>query len=268
MINPYQPNLGRADFGDFIDRFFDNFGRYITWEIPSAIFPIKAPAYNTSASASEWFVGIIILGLIFFGLYQLKTHRWTLIGYALGTFGVLMIWPSVWIGVRFIVPLIPVLVIGFFHGLYFIIIKIGELTSGRKLSPLLLLVFLFFFISPVNKLNASAKASYSAAWENYFNTARWAKRNLDADAVISCGKPALFYLYANTYTMRYKFAQNSQELIENLEDRGVDYVVVDQVYGNTFRYLVPAIRQYPERFEQVLHLKNPDTYLLKFRKEP
>jgi len=266
MINPYQPNLGRADFGDFVERFFSNVGRYITWEIPSALFPVKQVDYSGAASGAEWFVGIIILALTTIGLLQLKKYRWVMVGYVLGTFGILMLWPSVWVGVRFIVPLIPVLLIGFFHGLIFLASKISMASANKPFSPYLLLIFLLFAISPVNALNKSAKAPYSPAWKNYFNTAKWVNQNLPGEVVISCGKPALFYLQAETYTMRYKFAQNPNELIKDLEEKQVDYVVVDQVYGNTFRYLVPAIRQYPDRFEQVLHLKNPDTYLLKFKR--
>jgi len=267
MINPYQPNLGRAEFGDFVDRFFTNFERYVTWEIPSAIFPVKQPEYGGgSITSGEWFVGLIILILLFLGLYKLKKYRWVFIGYALGTFGILMLWPSVWVGVRFIVPMIPMLLIGFLNGLYFLVKMIAEASAKKSVSPLLLLIFALLSISTVNARNKEAKAPYSPAWKNYFAMAKWVDRNLDEGVVVSCGKPALFYLHADTYTMRYKFAQNPNELIKDLEDKKVDYVVVDQVYGNTFRYLVPAIRQYPGRFEQVLHLKNPDTYLLKFKR--
>ena len=71
-------------------------------------------------------------------------------------------------------------------------------------------------------------------------------------------------MYANKYTVRYKFA-DPQDLITHLESSNVEYVVIDQVYGNTLRYLLPAVRQNPERFQQVYHLQNPDTYLLKFK---
>lgn len=266
LINPYQPNLGRADFGDFVDRFFTNFERYITWEIPSAIFPIKQPQYGGEATAAEWAVGLIVLALMVYGIIQTGKYKWLLLGYVLATFGILMIWPSVWIGVRFMVPMIPILLIALFNALQIIITKVSVASGKRSFNPLLLLVFLFFSISPVNALNEQAKAPYTPAWKNYFAMAKWVNRNLDNGVVISCGKPALFYLEAETFTMRYKFAQNPAELIKDLEEKQVDYVVVDQVYGNTFRYLVPAIRQYPNRFEQVLHLKNPDTYLLKFKR--
>ena len=52
--------------------------------------------------------------------------------------------------------------------------------------------------------------------------------------------------------------------MKDLERRKVDYVVIDQVYGNTLRYLLPVVRTHPEKFEMVRHLKNPDTFLLKF----
>ncbi|MEP2773673.1 MAG: glycosyltransferase family 39 protein [Fulvivirga sp.] len=266
LINPYQPNLGQADFGDFVDRFFTNFERYITWEIPSVLFPIKQPQYGSEPTTGEWFVGLIVLALMFYGIFQVGKYKWLFMGYLLATFGILMIWPSVWIGVRFIVPMVPILLIGLFNALYIFISKVSLASGKKSFNPLLLLIFIFFSISPVNALNEQAKASYSPAWKNYFSMAKWVNRNLDDGVVVSCGKPALFYLEAETFTMRYKFAQNPAELIKDLEEKQVDYVVVDQVYGNTFRYLVPAIRQYPNRFEQVLHLQNPDTYLLKFKR--
>ncbi len=264
LINPYQPNLGQADIGDFVARFFANFERYVTWEIPSALFPIKQPQYGGEPTAAEWFVGLILLLLLFYGLFQTGKFKWLLLGYVLATFGILMIWPSVWIGVRFMVPMIPILLIGFFNALQLIISKVSVASGKKSFNPLLLSVFVLFSFSPVSALNKQAKAAYTPAWKNYFAVAKWVNRNLDDGVVVSCGKPALFYLEAETFTMRYKFAQNPDELIKDLEEKQVDYVVVDQVYGNTYRYLVPAIRKYPNRFEQVLHLQNPDTYLLKF----
>ena len=112
MINPYQPALGKADFGDFVDRVLNNFSRYVTFEIPSAIFPVKQPEYGTSYSAGDWALGLLMVGLIFYGIFSLPKYRWLILGYILGTLAILMIWPDVWIGVRFIVPIIPLLILG------------------------------------------------------------------------------------------------------------------------------------------------------------
>ncbi|MBL6447410.1 hypothetical protein JMN32_13920 [Fulvivirga sp. 29W222] len=267
MINPYQPALGKADFGDFVDRFFSNFSRYITFEIPSAIFPLKEPEYGSSYSAEDWLLGVVIVGLFFYGVFSLPKYRWLILGYTLGTLAILMIWPDVWIGVRFIVPLIPLFTLGFLYGLYDGILKLRGLLSFKKpVSPYLLLAFSLLYIKPVNAIHDQARVPYMPGWRNYFEIAKWVDRNLEEGVVVSCGKPSLFYLYADTYTRRYKFAQDPKELIADLEKHAVDYVVIDQVYGNTIRYLLPAVRQYPERFEQVYHLKNPDTFLLKFKR--
>lgn len=264
MINPYNPGLGEASISDFIDRFWSNFTRYITREIPDAIFNF-GPNYNSEISGIEWFFGFLILSLIGFGLYQLKNYRWLLIGYMLGTLGILMIWPDVWIGVRFIVPVVPLFLIGLING-FFSLFKIlrrqSEVSMVVNYAPIIVALFL---ISPMSELSKKAKAPYPPAWQRYFEVAEWLNQN-EENKVISCGKPSLFYTYADNFTMRYKFTKDASELIAQLERQKVDYVVIDQVYGNTFQYLLPAVRQYPDRFQQVLHLKSPDTFLLKFKR--
>ncbi|QSE98010.1 ArnT family glycosyltransferase [Fulvivirga lutea] len=265
MINPYNPSLGVADFSDYIDRFWSNFSRYITREIPDALFNY-GPNYSQPIEFKEWVFGLIIVGLTTYGVIKIKKYNWLILGYLLGTFGILMIWPDVWIGVRFIVPIIPILWIGLLKGFYELFKAIRgqqEISSVVNYAPLVIILFL---ISPLNELSAKAKAPFPPAWEQYFKVAEWIKQN-EKEAVVSCGKPSLFFIYAgDNFTMRYKLSKDPAELIADLEKQRVDYVVIDQVYGNTFQYLLPAVRQYPNRFKQVLHLKNPDTFLLKFER--
>ena len=45
-------------------------------------------------------------------------------------------------------------------------------------------------------------------------------------------------------------------------------MVVDQLgFSSTYKYLYPAIERYPNKFELLKELKNPNTYLMKFRPE-
>lgn len=264
MINPYNPGLGDATTSDFLDRFWSNFSRYVTKEIPDSVFNF-GPAYNEAITGKEWFIGIVFLALIGFGLVKLKSYKWLIIGYMLGTLGILMIWPDVWIGVRFIVPVIPFFLLGFLNGFYQLFLLIrnqNALSQAVSYSPLVIVLFL---LSPLQDLHIKAKAEYPVSWQRYFEVAQWLDKNED-NVVVGCGKPSLFYTYADNFTMRYKFTQDTNELIAHLERQKVDYVVIDQVYGNTFKYLLPAVRQHPDRFTQVLHLKNPDTFLLKFKR--
>ncbi|MEQ8927177.1 MAG: phospholipid carrier-dependent glycosyltransferase [Fulvivirga sp.] len=265
MINPYNPSLGEAGVSDFIERFWSNFSRYITREIPDVLLNF-GPNYSQPIEFKEWVLGLILLSIITYGVVKINQYNWLLLGYLLGTFGILMIWPDVWIGVRFIVPIIPILWLGFLNG-FFELFKLirgqKEISAVTNYAPLVILLFLF---TPLKELSVKAKAPFPPAWEQYFAVADWIKKN-EKQAVVSCGKPSLFFIYAGeNYTMRYKFSNDPADLIEDLEKKQVDYVVIDQVYGNTFQYLLPAVRQYPNRFKQVLHLKNPDTFLLKFER--
>jgi hypothetical protein len=54
--------------------------------------------------------------------------------------------------------------------------------------------------------------------------------------------------------------------MQRLQEEGLNYVVVDQLgYGSVGRYFVPAYQAYPERFELVAQLPNPDTYIFKVK---
>lgn len=264
MINPYKPHMGEAGLSDFIARFWDNFTRYLTREIPDVILNTH-PDYGLPVEGREWFLGIFILSLISVGLYGLRNYKWIVIGYVLATLAILMLWPAQWIGVRFIVPLTPLLLAGIINAFYGIFTKIrGEsgLSPIVSYAPLLGLLFL---IKPLNALHEKARLPYTPAWQHYFEAAKWVKKN-EKSAMVACGKPLLFHVYSDNYVTRYKFTIDTRELIDDLEKQKVDYVVLEPVYISTFRYLLPAVQQYPERFEKVLSREQTNTYLLRFKR--
>ncbi|MEJ2003820.1 MAG: phospholipid carrier-dependent glycosyltransferase [Cyclobacteriaceae bacterium] len=265
LINPYRPEMGQAEFSDFVNRFFENLSRYISTEIPYALFAGEMPDYGNGAEISDWLVGLAIIALTVFGIIKFSEYKWLILAYLLATFGILMFWPDVWVGVRFMVPVIPLLIMGFLHGIYQGITFVFR-QAQRGFSPAWLLILFFFMAAPLAALHDQAKQPLHPAWQNYYAMAEWLKANESREVVVSCGKPSLFYLYSGTYTMRYAFEEDPNKLIADLEDGKVDYVVLDQVYGNTIRYLLPAIKAYPDRFEQVYYRQNPDTFLLRFKR--
>jgi len=256
MINPYRPELGMADFGDVITRIVSNITRYISKEIPSVTFPFMEINYREVSNFVDYLIGLIIVGLAVYGLIKLKKFKWLIIFYFFVSAGILLIWPSTWIGVRFILPLTPFILITVLFGFKLLIDKF------LKINALIFCVLAIFFIPSVTKLSKSSKAPYTANWQNYFKIANWVKENEKSKVLVSCGKPILFHVYSNQFTVRYKFTSDDQELIADLEDRNVKYVVLDRVYGNSARYLFPAVQNNQHRFKVILKLENPDTYLL------
>lgn len=263
MVNPYRPEMGKAGFSDFLTRFWENFTRYVTNEIPDALFPFYNVNYQ-EVDFSMWLWGIIIFAIGVLGLVRMGKTGLFLTIYMVATMGILLLWPSVWIGNRFITPSIPVLLIAFFEGAAFIFSKAGELIRKKPFTPAFLFILLLGYKSPIEEAYNMSNMDYPPNVKNYFTTANWIKRN-DPEAVVSCRKPALFYLYSKSYTTRYKYTNDDQDLINDLQLRKADYVVIDQLgYSSTARYLFPAVQKNMNRFQVVQHYQNPDTYLLKF----
>ncbi|MCP4552383.1 MAG: hypothetical protein GY834_10160 [Bacteroidetes bacterium] len=275
--NPYRRELGQMELGDWFKRIWDNFERYITREIPSGTFNfIEAHSPNDPIVLNEWFIGIAIILVMGFGLIKIKKHCYLILFYIIATFGILLLWPTQWFGVRFVLPLIPLLSFLFIVGVVELLTWVGQKVFNIKNQSLIhitIVVFSLLFIKsygekPLNKLKQQAKESYKNNFKNYFELATWVKKNTPDSSITVCRKGQLFYLYSKKYVTSYKSTLDKEEQIEHLQNVNADYVVLDQLgYSSTGRYLYPAIKRYPKKFKIIKHLKNPDTYLMKFLPE-
>jgi hypothetical protein len=265
LINPYNPDLGQAGFSDFLARFINNFKRYVTIEIPHGLFPGREALYNEPATFGMWVTGFAIMGLAVYGLVKTPRFRNLVMGYLLGTFFILMLWPDIWNGVRFMLPVVPLLLFYFLKGIFEIVQgTLQFLSIGKRFHPALFLGLGIFYWGAIQTLHADAKSPVGNNWANYFEIATWIKENTPPHTLVACGKPELFYIYSGTPTFRFQFTKDDQALLTHLRERKADYVVIDQVYGNTVNYLLPAVQKNPDKFEVILQLQNPETYLLKF----
>lgn len=222
--------------------------------------------------STDYIITIILLILMAIGLSRMREH-WMLIGlYLAGTFGILLLWPEAWFGIRFMLPVVPILIILTLFGL----IQIPSIVSERMKKPepwlagIIVPFVLFFglyssFDKRIEELEKRANGVYISKFKNYFDIATWANRDLPREAVVSCRKGQLFYLYANRWVAGFRNTLDKEELIGKLKDNGVTHVVLDQLgYSSTSRYLYPAIKKYPGKFKVIHQLKNPDTYIMEF----
>jgi len=266
MVNPYRPELGKADAIEFFVRIFRNISRYITREIPDSLFPFVDVNYQAKTSFTEWLLGLIVVGFIIYGLTKVPRYKWLLISYLLGNFAILFLWPDVWIGIRFIMPIVPFLLFCLILGVHASIgYLLAQINIKRNLNPHYYLLAAFLFFPEVQELSLNAKRDYTQNWKNYFAMAEWVDKNRPPEVVVACRKPVLFYLVSNCYTTNYMYTPNHQELLENLKEKKVDLVVLDQLgYRQTYAYLLPAIQNNEDQFKALIQLPNPDTYLLEF----
>ncbi|PCH95455.1 MAG: hypothetical protein COB85_04530 [Bacteroidetes bacterium] len=275
--NPYRPEMGELEFGDWFTRFWNNLERYITREIPSGTLNfIATPNYKEAVSSTEWVIGLVVLILMLFGLMKVQKYKELIFFYILATFGILLLWPEVWFGIRFLLPLIPLLTFLFINGIVEIIVLSGQKVLKIKNQTGIHIAIVVMSVigiksyaeEPIDKLKKQAKGTYVSKFNNYFELAIWVRDNTPKESVTCSRKAELFYLYSNRYTTGYRNTFDKEELVQGLIKAEVDYVVMEQLgYSSTGRYLYPAINRYPEKFKIIKHLKNPDTYLMEFLPE-
>jgi len=263
--NYYDHSQGQMDgIGDWMERFIDNFSRYVQVEIPSGVF-----GYVPNYDSGSWFYGIILLAIIGFGVYKTKKYAFAIGGYILATFAILMIWPPVWTGVRFMLPIVPLLIFFFFYGIFNIIVIILEKANNTKETTIKIvsyafIVFILIFYPNIDKLNKAAKEPLNPLFRNYFALAEWTKTNLPKDAVIICRKPLLFHLYSSHFVERVVKKNNPDEALANMKKLNVTHIVL---YGDGLsqKYFIPIYNKYPNKFPIVQKTSNPDIYLMEVK---
>ncbi len=258
----YNRSTGEMEgIGDWMDRFTQNFSRYMTNEIPAAMF-----GYQPDYSAGSWAAGIIILGFVGFGIFKAKKLQIAIAGYILATFAVLMIWPTVWTGSRFMLPIVPFLIFFFFYGIYELISLVSKKmnisdTIISKYLPYAFVLTIFIYTPKLETLNKQAEKPLERIYYTYFELAKWTKTNLPDDAIILCRKPMLFHLYSNHYVNGIVKKDEPDEALKIMKERNYSHIVL---YGDGLsqRYFVPLYQKYPNKFPVIQNVGDPPVYLL------
>ena len=274
LKNPYRPALGNLTLPELFARIGANAQRYLDKEIPSAFFSNIVPDYKgidgeVQLTWSFYVVGIAILLFVCAGFFSVQKNRPLILGYILGSLAILLIWPPVWYGNRFLLPLLPFL-------LFLMVLGVGRVADVLfsrlrytiTFNPLLLIPLFFFFNAEANSgYRQNAKSSvYAPHYQSYFNAARWAKENLPPDAVVACRKTELFYHFSGLHTVSFARTENHRELLQQLKASGATHAVLDYLgFSDTDRYLYPAIKANSKMF-RIAHetADDPPTILLAF----
>jgi ABC-type amino acid transport substrate-binding protein len=95
------------------------------------------------------------------------------------------------------------------------------------------------------------------------------KKSAPKGSVVCSRKPQMFWLYSESPGVNYKYTKDAKELILDLVEKKVDYVVLDNLgYSSTYLYLYPALQAYPYLFPQaVIYYENTHQYMLVFDRE-
>lgn len=276
-VNPWRPEEGSiATVGEMIEKMLHNFDETVIKGFKEVLFPFVTQYYDQSSTWGQVLVGLSVLLVIFWGLWQIRTIRWALIIYMLGQIALFMLWHG-GNGSRYVVPLAPLLFVGFYSGLYDLCRRLWQRVwrraDGRQpevgtFAPCWLLLFALLQWGSIHTQAQVAAQPYPPAYKNYFAIAQEVESQAPHSVCVS-RKPELFRYYApSVRSVNYVYSLDPEEVVADLVRKKADFVILEQLgYSSTGRYLYPAIEKYPDLFRVVWHLPNPDTYLLHFQQE-
>ena len=270
VANPWRPEMGQIGLDEVATRFFDTLRMLIFNAFPSTVLPFAK--LNCDEPTYTWYIyllGAVMVAIMLLGAWQLKRQRWFAIGYIAATLDVISIFstPS---GNRYITSVLPFLtaflLIGLWYGLSWLLQRKWKTTS---FPACILLVLLFLSKTGLQEEHQFAQHKYPVPYKQFINIGKAVKQNMPSSTIVCSRKPQMFYLYSQCPGVIYQYTNDARALITDLVNKKVDLVVVDALgYSSTYRYLIPAIQQYPQFFPRALmHYENSGTYLLEFDRD-
>lgn len=267
--------VGQSRYVSQIDfsKFLDTAQMLLFKAIPESIIPFIDINYKEDLTVPLFLFAVAWLAIIIYGFCKMGRLRMPLLLMFVVTIIIVssLDTPSSY---RYLIILFPLLTAGLFVGLC----SLGTLVMKpiKREFPVwsLLLLFLPMFLQTATLTKHTIWGLYVYGRiplpSKFYNYREVSLRlaEIDRYAVVATRKPELFYIYSGVKARYFLETADEAELIENLLDGGVKYVVLDQLgMDATFEYLYPCVRNHPEFFTTLVTVKNPDTYLLYFDRD-
>lgn len=265
LVNPYAPENGLVGPGELLTRTLDNIRLYAVEVLPQSLAG-AAPGGGVGLAALLAALLVVALALIAWvrDIRRLRVLELFTLLYA----ALIFLWPQVWTDRRFLLPLLPVLLV---HAAVGVMWCFDFLRAKRPVWLLPVVGGLLVLLAVPDHVRAvgfnqrcmrfyrqgDALACYPPPWRAFVLSADWVRDNTAENAVVVNRKPRLFYHFARRRGDVYPFTSDDDQMLSFLDEFGADYVVVDALSATTYRYLVPVIRSVPERFE-ALHRVGED----------
>lgn len=282
MIDPYDPSAGTVGAAGLVERAASNLWLYASHVLPASLAGGgEGPAASGGAGALRLSLGLVATGLALAGWLRRMTRR---IGggelFTLLYLGLISVWPSVWTGERFLLPVLPFLLLYAVEGAGLMGRGATGVGGGGRRIAVLLVAAVLALPAALHGVRTvperlECMAGYRAgqpctapAVERFYEMARWSRDGTPADAVIVNRKPRLFYWISGRRGDVYPYTSRPEILLQELAEIGAEYVVVDNLSATTPRYLIPAIQASPGRFEVVHQTAAPATWLFRFLPSP
>ncbi len=263
LKNPYDQAEGRIDFQSLARRVGINLKEYTTYYIAYNVVPTLLEKLGGKASPGSRLLAALVLLISVLGIHSIGKKNPVIPIYLFLYVGIYLVWPEVWTGERFMLPISPIIAIGVLLGL----VEIFEFFRLPKRIPLLVASLLVASNLLTLFPYMARQRGYPPGWRNYFEVAQWAKQNTPENSVFLCRSAFLFHVVSSRKTIGYPMTSNVEEIESYLLKTRPDYIVIENIVGTfsqTAIVLGPALAQMGDQIEIVYVTNEPRNILLKF----
>lgn len=256
MRNPYNPAEGTIGVLDLLPRMGDNLLAYITTHVPTLLLG------RTGAIALVLSLIVTALALVGWARRTARVRRLSVAELMLPLYiGLIMIWPAVWAGDRFMLPVLSLLL--FFAGdaLLRIVRRFKPqflFTAGAATVALVALLQLPTVVLAV-RVGRSCQDGYIAGrrhpclppqWQTFLAQAERLPELVPDGAVVLNRKPRLVHVMSEgrVFSLTYPFTSDPQRFLEFADSTGARYLLFDELDRLSQAYLVPVLTRRPAAF--------------------
>ena len=107
---------------------------------------------------------------------------------------------------------------------------------------------------------------YHRYWKTYYEASVWMRDNIPAQSRVATRKPGLVWFWSRREADGYPRVEDPDEALLALSR--FDYLLLENIpfFKEKFKYIVPAIEAYPDRFSVIHKTESPETYVIRIIK--
>lgn len=252
MADPYQPALGTIGVLGLLPRAVANLWAYVTRHVPGGIV----------GGSAGWVavLGVVLTATTLYGWVRTLLKR---VGPAELFFplyaGLILLWPEVWGGDRFALPLFPLIFLYSAVALRDLTHRLPSLLRTLTLAACLLAIALPATLQWARQ-GVSARACaravrsrgpfacYGPGVAAFAAAAGWAGAALPEGAAVMTRKPRMFYVLSGVPSRTFPFSDDPAAQLALADTLGARYVLLDGWDGLASRYVGGAVVRSPGAF--------------------
>ncbi len=252
LVDPYEPGLGTVGLGGLAGRALGNGVAYATRHLPAAI--VGTQGLWTLA------LGVALLATAAWGWWRRAREKPAVAELFLPLYlGLILLWPEVWGGDRFVLPVLPLLLVYAAVALEGWTRRLGG--GARVVAAAALLVALIpalgSWVGAVSDARACASvveeqgpfACYGPRVTEFVEAAAWMGGALPEGSAVMTRKPRIFYLMsAGVPSRTFPFVPDPAAHLAEADAVGARYVLLDRWDGQAGRFVGAAVQARPGAF--------------------